>query len=189
MSRSTLKVQGTNWDMALQCEDGAADPSNTASPKGLVLLLPPRNRSQIVSAKSSAWVSLANPTCPVSPPREMVTIFPLDWQVWTSEARAEQSVSCVPGKVLLSNWLQVYWSSSEFVLWVYVGKCISRSRSRWRVHRLRQRKYRGKPKVMRRLCHPDSKTKEVAAAHYTFRIILCNEDEIVTWSPAESWPQ
>lgn len=82
-------------------------PSRTASPKGRVELVPPKKRFQTVSAKLSAWLSEVKPTAPVAPPRLMVTIFPLDWHSWISDANAEQSGSSVPGKVALSVGLHV----------------------------------------------------------------------------------
>lgn len=68
----------------------AAYPSRTAFPKGRVELEPPRKVFQMVSAKVLAWEAEVKPAAPVAPPRLMVTILPLDWQVWIAEARKEQ---------------------------------------------------------------------------------------------------
>lgn len=86
-------------------------PSSTAVPNGLVLLLPPKKRFQIVSANDDAWASDWNPTLPVAPPRERVMIFPFAWHVAMSEARAWQLARAVPGNVALSTELQVYAQS------------------------------------------------------------------------------
>ena len=85
-----------------------AYPSNTASPNGRVVLVPPRKRFQMICAKASPSASFAKDADPVAPPSEMVTIFPAFWHVWISEARNEQSGSCVPGNAPLEDVLQVY---------------------------------------------------------------------------------
>ena len=71
-------------------------PSRIASPKGRMLLEPPRNRFQIWSAKLSACESDEKPTWPVAPPKESVMILPAAWHVLMSCARKEQFASAVP---------------------------------------------------------------------------------------------
>jgi hypothetical protein len=77
-------------------------PSRTADPNGRVELVPPRKRFHTVSANEEACESEANPTPPVAPPREMVRIFPFDWQKLMSDASDWQLARFVPGNVPLS---------------------------------------------------------------------------------------
>jgi hypothetical protein len=53
-------------------------PSRTAFPKGLVVLEPPRKRSQIRSANVSACASELNSVDADASPKLRVTILPLD---------------------------------------------------------------------------------------------------------------
>lgn len=103
-------------------------PSRTALPNGRVDELPPRNKSQIVCAKVSAWLSDWNPTEPVAPPRLRVMILPLAWQVVISDASAEQFGRSVPGNVALSVGLHVCEGSS---LMSTTRKMGQRVQSRW----------------------------------------------------------
>ena len=73
-----------------------------------MLLDPPRNRFQIVSPKAVAWDAELKLAAPVAPPREIVTILPLDWQVSICEARNEQSGRSLPGKSGSPEGLQIY---------------------------------------------------------------------------------
>ena len=88
-------------------------PSSTAAPNGRVSLVPPRNMFQIVSPNAVACASDEKLAAPVAPPSESVTILPLDWHVWMSDARKEQSASAVPGKTVSSTALQMLAKSSE----------------------------------------------------------------------------
>ena len=83
-------------------------PSRTALPKGRVLLEPPRNRFQMVSPKEAACAAEEKPAAPVAPPRERVTILPLDWHVLMSLARNAQLGRFVPGKTPESTALQTW---------------------------------------------------------------------------------
>lgn len=67
----------------------------------------PRNKFHIVCAKSDAWELLLKPTFAVAPPKLSVTILPLAWHCWISEAMKEQSARSVPGK-LFPPALQIY---------------------------------------------------------------------------------
>ena len=82
-------------------------PSRTALPKGRTELVPPRNVFQMVSPNAEAWSSEVKDAAPVAPPRDMVTILPLDWQNWMSDARKLQSGMSVPGKSGSSEVLQI----------------------------------------------------------------------------------
>ena len=62
----------------------------------------------MVSPNADAWEAEVKPAPPVAPPREIVTILPLDWQVSMSEAMKEQSGRFVPGKSGLVAVLQIY---------------------------------------------------------------------------------
>ena len=62
----------------------------------------------MVSPKEVAWSAEVNPAPPVAPPRESVTIFPLDWQVSISDATNEQSGRFVSAKIGESTVLQIY---------------------------------------------------------------------------------
>ena len=62
----------------------------------------------MVSPKEVAWSAEVNPAPPVAPPRERVTIFPLDWQVSISDATNEQSGRFVSAKIGESTVLQIY---------------------------------------------------------------------------------
>ncbi len=73
-----------------------------------MLLDPPRKRFQIVSPKDDAWLAEVKLAAPVAPPRERVTILPLDWQVSMSEAREEQSGRFVPENTGFPEVLQIY---------------------------------------------------------------------------------
>lgn len=88
-------------------------PSNTALPNGRVDELPPRNSFHTRFARLSAADASENPTCPVAPPSERVTILPFAWQASICDAMKEQSARSVPAKVLKSYWLQV---------WNFVGR-------------------------------------------------------------------
>lgn len=74
-------------------------PSRIAFPNGRVAPFPPRNMSQIVSAKSSAWLSLLNPTLALAPPRLRVRALPCDWQYSMSLSKNAHLASFVPEKV------------------------------------------------------------------------------------------
>jgi hypothetical protein len=93
----------------------ATHPSRTALPKGRVEELPPRNKFQIVSANADACESDEKPTAPVAPPRDSVTILPLDWQKLMSDASAWQFGRAVPENVVLSVGLQVCYSNAILV--------------------------------------------------------------------------
>ena len=73
-----------------------------------MLLVPPRKRFQIVSPKAEAWSAEVKLAAPVAPPRDMVTILPLDWQVSMSEAMKEQSGRSVPENTGSPEVLQIY---------------------------------------------------------------------------------
>jgi hypothetical protein len=66
-----------------------------------------------VSANADACESDEKPTAPVAPPRDRVTILPLDWQKLMSDASAWQFGSAVPANVVLSVGLQVCWSKRD----------------------------------------------------------------------------
>ncbi len=61
----------------------------------------------MVSPKADAWASDEKLAAPVAPPRERVTILPLDWQNWMSEARKLHWGRLVPGKTESSTALQI----------------------------------------------------------------------------------
>lgn len=69
----------------------------------------------MVSAKASAWLSDWNPTLAPPPPRLMVRALPLDWQVWISAAKNEQSRRPVPEKVESIEVLHVCGPSKSSV--------------------------------------------------------------------------
>ena len=58
---------------------------------------------QMVSANCCACAGDEKPAAPVAPPRLIVTILPLDWQVWMADARNWQLGRSVPEKV---PWFQ-----------------------------------------------------------------------------------
>jgi hypothetical protein len=101
-SRTYGYVQNGNYFLMLE-----ETFKRTASPNGRVSDVPPKNRFQIRVANSSACSSEVKVAAPVAPPMLNVTILPIAWHVWMSDAMNWQFASSLPGNTGKSTLLQI----------------------------------------------------------------------------------